>query len=165
MRGCHHDVPLTPCELFDDVLAVDAGSTDGTTEYLSEHGIRVVAQSARSYNAAYIETFANYQGDAIVFFHPKGTVDHQSLVDVVIALKDGNDFLVASRMLPESKIEEDSKLICQRKWFGQFLGVDSSLRWKHHGSPRLTDPLHSYAGCSRKLTDSLVLRKVGVTAD
>lgn len=163
--GCHHDVPLIPRQLFAEVFAVDAGSTDGTTDYLSEHGIRVVAQSAHSYNAAYIEAFANYQGDAIVFFHPKGTIDPQSLVEVVLALEHGNDLVVASRMLPESENEEDGKLIRHRKWFGQFLGVASSLRWNHHGSPRLTDPLHGYRGCSRKFSDSLVLRNVGVTAD
>lgn len=163
--GCHHDVPLLPRDLFAEVFAVDAGSTDGTIEYLSERGIRVVTQAARSYNAAYIEAIATYQGDAIVFFHPKGTIDPRSLVEVVLALENGSDFVVASRMLPESENEEDSKWIRHRKWFGQVLSVASSLRWNHYGSPRLTDPLHGYRGCSRKFTDTLVLHNVGVTAD
>jgi hypothetical protein len=165
VSGCQNDVPLLPLDLFAEVFAIDAGSTDGTVEFLDSHGIRVVHQSARSYNAAYRQAIATYHSEAIVFFHPKGTIDPESLGDVVTALEKGSDFVVASRMLPQSVNEEDSKLIRHRKWFGQTLSLASSLRWNRRGIPRLTDPLHGYRGCSRRFTDSLTLHTVGVTAD
>lgn len=163
--GCQHDVPLLPRELFAETFAVDAGSADGTVEYLRRSGIRVISQSERSYNAAYREAIATYRGDAIVFFHPKGTIDPKSLIEVAQALRRGHDLVIASRMLQESQNEEDSKLIRHRKWFGQALSIAASLKWNRGGSGRLTDPLHGYRGCSREFTDSLRLNPVGVTAD
>lgn len=165
IHGCQQVVPNLPSALFSEVFALDGGSTDGTVEYLQEQGITVVPQQVRSYNAAYIEAIAHYSGDAIVFYHPKGTVDEASLPLIVDELLDGRDFVIASRMLPSSKNEEDDQLIRHRKWFGQGLAMVASLRWNRRGIPRLTDPLHGYRGCSRSFTSSLNLLPTGVTAD
>lgn len=165
LHGCQYDVPLLPHDLFCEVFSIDAGSTDGTVEYLESCGIRVIPQSERSYNAAYREAIAKYDGDAIIFFHPKGTIDPGTLVGIESALQGGHDLVIASRMLSESVNEEDSKLIRHRKWFGQALSMAASLKWNRGGVPRLTDPLHGYRGCSRRFTDDLSLNPAGVTAD
>jgi len=39
--GCEVDVPKLRRDTFDDVYAVDGGSTDGTVEYLESQGIPV----------------------------------------------------------------------------------------------------------------------------
>lgn len=163
--GCRQVVPNLPRELFCEIFAVDGGSTDGTIEYLRSQGIRVVPQRVRSYNSAYIEATDHYSGDAIVFYHPKGTVDAESLPLLVEALSNGADLVVASRMLPGSTNEEDGQLIRYRKWFGQGLSIAASLRWCRDGQPRITDPLHGYRGCSRSFLDSIRFRPTGVTAD
>ena len=165
IHGCRQVVPNLPSELFSEIFALDGGSTDGTVDYLAGQGIKVVNQQVRSYNAAYIEAIAHYSGDAVVFYHPKGTVDEASLPLIVEKLRTGNDFVIASRMLPASKNEEDDQLIRHRKWFGLGLARAASMRWNRAKMPLLTDPLHGYRGCSRKFTDSLTLRPTGVTAD
>ena len=165
IHGCQQVVPNLPQGLFTEVFALDGGSTDGTVEYLQSAGITVVPQERRSYNAAYLEAIHHYSGDGIIFYHPKGTVDEASLSLVHAELMNGSDLVIAARMLPLSKNEEDDQLIRHRKWFGQGLAVAASVRWNRKGMPRITDPLHGYRGCSRTFTDSLKLLPTGVTAD
>ena len=165
IHGCEQVIPNLPQGLFAEVFALDGGSTDGTVEYLTAAGITVVPQVKRSYNAAYVEAIGYYSGDGIVFYHPKGTVDEASLPLVHAELVAGRDLVIASRMLPSSKNEEDDQLIRHRKWFGQGLALAASMRWNRRGVPRISDPLHGYRGCSRAFTDGLRLRPGGVTAD
>lgn len=165
IHGCRQVIPHLPQGLFSEIFALDGGSSDGTVEYLKESGITVVPQVRRSYNAAYIEAISHYSGDGIVFYHPKGTVDEASLPLVHAELTAGRDLVIASRMLPSSKNEEDDQLIRHRKWFGQGLAMAASARWNRHRIPRITDPLHGYRGCSRRFTESLTLLPTGVTAD
>ena len=163
--GCKQVVPELPSQLFSEIFALDGGSTDGTIEYLESAGIEVVPQVQRSYNAAYKEALDHYSGEAIVFYHPKGTVDEASLPLLVDKLNGGFDFVVASRMLPESRNEEDDQVLRHRKWFGLALSHAAALRWNRNSTTRITDPLHGYRGLSRTFADSLVLRPSGVTAD
>lgn len=165
IHGCQQVVPNLPASLFSEIFALDGGSTDGTIEYLSSQGIKVVHQRNRSYNAAYIEAISHYTGDAVVFYHPKGTVDEASLPLIVNELRSGKDLVIASRMLPTSTNEEDDQLIRHRKWFGQGLAFAAAARWNRSRIPRITDPLHGYRGCSRAFTDTLTLQPTGVTAD
>ena len=165
VHGCRKVVPNLPRDLFGEIFALDGGSTDGTIEYLVSQGIQVVPQRVGSYNSAYVEATAYYSGDAIVFYHPKGTVDAESLPLLVAALEDGADFVVASRMLPSSTNEEDDHFFRHRKWFGQGLSIAASFRWRRREQQRITDPLHGYRGCTRSFTDSLRFRSTGMTAD
>ena len=165
IHGCQQVVSQLPTDVFSDIFALDGGSTDGTREYLQSSGVKVVAQRQRSYNAAYIEALRHYSGDAIVFYHPKGTVDAASLPLLADKLASGFDLVIASRMLPASRNEEDGQLFRHRKWFGLALSYAASLQWNHGRCSRVTDPLHGYRGLSRSFSDSLVLRPMGVTAD
>lgn len=165
LRGCEKTVPALPLDLFSEVFSLDGGSSDGTIQFLSDQGIPVVPQRVRSYNAAYIEALNYFTGDAIVFFHPKGTVGIESLPLVVRQLELGVDLVVTSRMLPESRNEEDDRFIRHRKWFGQALAMAASIRWNKSGMLKISDPLHGYRGCSRRFASNLNLRPTGATAD
>lgn len=165
IHGCRQALPALPREHFSEIFALDGGSTDGTAEFLRESGISVVEQRKRSYNAAYIEALEHYSGDAIVFYHPKGTVDEASLPLIAAELQAGKDFVIASRMLPGSRNEEDDQLVKHRKWFGLGLAHAAALRWRNGRGPRITDPLHGYRGLARSFSDSLELLPTGVTAD
>jgi glycosyltransferase involved in cell wall biosynthesis len=164
-HGCAQDLPKIDFDLFEEVFALDGGSTDGTLELLGQYGITVVNQQKRSYNAAYIEALQHYSGDAIIFFHPKGTIDPSDLVQMREQLEQDVDLVIASRMLKASTNEEDDGVLRPRKWFGQALGLAAATRWRHRKGSRVTDPLHGFRGCSRKFSDRLDLRPYGVTAD
>ena len=47
LAGCKTDVPRLPRDGFDDVYAVDGGSTDGTVAYLESQDIPVHKQVDR----------------------------------------------------------------------------------------------------------------------
>lgn len=165
LHGCTRDIPRLPRHLFSEIFALDGGSTDGTVEYLLKEGINVVPQQQKSYNAAYRESLRHFRGDAIVFYHPKGTIDVLSLASVVQALEAGNDLVITSRMLTNSVNEEDGKIFRHRKWFGQCLALGAAIRWKRLPQKRISDPLHGYRGCSRAFAEDLQLQPTGVTAD
>jgi glycosyltransferase involved in cell wall biosynthesis len=146
--GCRHDVPNLPVASFDEVYAVDGGSTDGTVEYLESQGIRVIAQPRRGYNQAYICAFENCSSDALVVFHPKGSVDPSSVLPFRELFAQGYDLIVASRMMQGASNEEDVQLLKPRKWFVLWLGLVSSAIWRRNG-PVIWDVLHGFRGMRR----------------
>ncbi len=159
------DVPRLNLSAFSQVFALDAGSQDGTSEFLSSWGIEVVYQEERGYNAAYIEALSYFTGDAVIFFHPKGTINPDYTLRMAELLRRGFDLVIASRMLRDSVNEEDSTVLRPRKWFGQSLAVAASMRWNDGNLARIGDPLHGFRGCSRFFASSLDLPQKGATAD
>jgi hypothetical protein len=146
--GCRHDVPLVPVGAFDQVFAVDGGSTDGTVEYLQSQGIRVVEQPQPGYNQAYICAFETCSSDALVVFHPKGSVPPSDVLSFRALFAQGYDLVVASRMMKGASNEEDDRLFRPRKWFVLGLGFISSLLWRRSG-PVMWDVLHGFRGMRR----------------
>ncbi len=148
--GCRHDVPQLPFDQFDQVYAVDGGSNDGTTEYLESRGIRVIHQPVRGYNQAYICAFANCTSDALVVFHPKGSIlDPRSVLAFRPFFAQGYDLVVASRVAKGGRNEEDDHLLRPRKWFVLGLGLVSALLWRRQGSI-IWDVLHGFRGMRRE---------------
>lgn len=146
--GCRHDVPRLPVESFDEVYAVDGGSTDGTIEYLEAQGIKVISQPRQGYNQAYICAFENCGSEALVVFHPKGSVDPSSVLPFRALFAQGYDLIVASRMMQGASNEEDDRLFKPRKWFVLGLGFVSALLWRREG-PVMWDVLHGFRGMRR----------------
>src|SRR5437016_2300906 len=75
LEGCRHDVPNLPLDKFDEVFVIDAGSTDGTVDYLKGRGLQVFPQELKGYNGAYLGAFTRCTTDAVVMYHPKGSID------------------------------------------------------------------------------------------
>lgn len=143
LEGCKIDVPKLPKNDFDEVFAIDAGSTDGTKKYLEEHGIPVHLQPQKGLNAAYIYAVEKSNCDAIVVFFPKGTIDPSSLLQFRSLLESGYELIVASRNITNAKNEEDEKLLKPRKWGVLTLAIFSSLIWRKEGY-FIRDVLHGY---------------------
>ena len=149
VSGCRHDVALLPLDQSDEVYAVDGGSEDGTIEYLRSEGIKVLEQPVRGYNRGYICAFENCTSDALVVFHPKGSIlDPRSVLSFRPLFAEGYDLVVASRMAKGARNEEDDKLLRPRKWFVLALGLLSSVLWRRRG-PVIWDVLHGYRGMRR----------------
>lgn len=149
LRGCQEDIPNLPRDCFDEVFALDGGSTDGTAEYLTSKGITVVPQPKPGYNRAYIAAFERTSCDALVLFHPKGSIDPASLRQVVAPLREGAHLVVASRNAKGARNEEDGKFLKPRKWFVIALSGLSALLWWRGGGPVIWDVLHGYRGMWR----------------
>lgn len=141
IEGCKLDVPHLPQDSFDEVFAVDGGSTDGTIEFLQSHGIPVHRQMVRGLNAAYWHGLEVSHADAVVFFFPKGTLPPEDLRQFRPLLETGCDIVIASRNISGASNEEDSRFFRPRKWLATLLGVIVALIWKREGW-RVRDVLH-----------------------
>ena len=96
-EGCKIDIPQLP-KIYDRVFAVDNSSHDGTKEFLEENGIEVFQQNSKTYNGAYRDAIEIAGDSAVVFFHPKGTVNVNRLRTIFEKMKNGSDFVLASRI-------------------------------------------------------------------
>lgn len=141
LEGCKLDVPNLPREDFDEVFAVDGGSTDGTIEFLQSNGVRVYRQLERGLNAAYWQGVEVSRADAVVFFFPKGTLPPEELRQFRPLLEAGSDIVIASRNIAGGSNEEDNQFLKPRKWLVIGLGVIVALIWKREGW-RVRDVLH-----------------------
>jgi glycosyltransferase involved in cell wall biosynthesis len=148
VQGCRQDVPALPLDAFDEVYAVDGGSTDGTLEYLRSQGVTVHPQPVRGYNQAYLHAFDKCTTDALILFHPKGGIDPPSVLQFRPLLEQGCDLVIASRMVRGARNEEDDRLIRPRKWFVLGLGLLSAIIWRRRG-PIAWDVLHGMRAMRR----------------
>ena len=146
LKGCQEDVPNLPQDCFDEIFALDGGSTDGTIEYLNSQGINVVPQPEPGYNRAYIAAFERTTCDVLVLFHPKGSVNPESLRKIIVPLESGVHLVVASRNAKGARNEEDDKFLKPRKWFVLGLSALSALLWWRGGGPIIWDVLHGFRG-------------------
>jgi len=164
IEGCRLDVPRIP-PIFDRIFAIDNNSTDGTVEFLNKVGIEVIKQDSKGYNGAYIDAISQSKNSSIIFFHPKGTINVESLEMAAEEMRSGVDFLLASRNSRGAENEEDSKTLKPRKWFVIFIALISKIRWGLSSGVFIDDPLHGYRGLSSHFMKTLELRENAVTAD
>lgn len=145
IEGCKHDVPMIDRSKFEQIYCIDGGSTDGTVDYLKEQGIEVYPQTGKGLNQACKDGVDNCRCDAFVFFHPKGSIPVEDAYKFRAYYEQGYEFVVGSRMLKESRNEEDGKLLKPRKWFVLFLGLAAKLLFKKEGNT-VWDALHGFRG-------------------
>lgn len=144
-ESCKIDVPNLPLSEFDEIYAVDGGSTDGTVEYLESKGIPVYLQPKKGLNAAYIHAVEKSASDAVIVYFPKGTICPSSLLNFRHLLESGNDLVVASRNIKGAVNEEDGSLFKLRKWGVLALATFAALVWRREGY-FVRDVLHGYKG-------------------
>jgi glycosyltransferase involved in cell wall biosynthesis len=164
LAGCKVDVPRLPRDTFEDVYAVDGGSTDGTVEYLESQGIRVHRQPKRSINAAYKHAVDLCTSEGLVVFFPKGTLDPACCATMAENLRRGMALVVAGRNLPGGRNEEDHKVLRLRKWGVRALSVLAALLWRREGC-RIDDVLHGVKAFTVAAYRAMRISEVGVTVD
>jgi len=164
IAGCRADIPLLPSSEFDEIYAVDGGSTDGTVEFLQSQGIQVYRQRKRSLNAAYAEAVVRSCCDAIVVFFPKATIDPMVVTELSHRLDIGFDLVVASRNLPGAHNEEDEHFLKPRKWGIAALSHIVSILWRREGW-RIRDVLHGVKGFTVEAYRRMQISDTGVTVD
>lgn len=164
LQGCHEDVPELPLDEFDEVFAVDGGSTDGTVEYLESCGISVYRQPKKGLNAAYVHADHIATGDAVVVFFPKGTLPTEDLRRFKPFFEKGYELVIASRQLPGSVNEEDRYFWRFRKWAVLGLAVTAAVIWCREGM-WIRDVLHGVKGWKRSTFNQMGVLDVGLSID
>jgi len=164
LQGCQADIPRLPIQAFDEVFAVDGGSTDGTVEYLDGAGIPVHRQPKRGLNAAYVHANDVATGDAVVVFFPKGTLLPEDLLKFRPLFEQGHDLVIASRQIRGSVNEEDARLIRPRKWAVWGLGAFAALVWRREGV-WVRDVLHGFKGWRKSAFEKMRVLDYGLSID
>ena len=162
--GCRGDVPKLPRDAFEEIYAVDGGSTDGTVEFLESHGIKVYRQPKKGLNAAYIHAAEMSTCDAVVVFFPKGTIDPRTLRNFRPHFESGHGLVVASRNCHGGRNEEDEKMWRPRKMGVMTLSMGAGLLWRREGH-RVRDVLHGYKGFTLEAFRKINPRDHGLSID
>lgn len=164
IQGCRIDIPQLPLDAFDEVFAVDGGSTDGTVEYLEDTGIAVHRQPKPGLNAAYVQANDIAAGDAVVVFFPKGNLSAKDLLRFHPLFEKGYDLVIASRQIAGSVNEEDSNLWKPRKWAVWWLSVFAALVWRREGN-WIRDVLHGFKGWRKSAFTKMNILDYGLSID
>jgi glycosyltransferase involved in cell wall biosynthesis len=128
---------------YDEIVAIDGGSTDGTLEFFKERGIRVLGQSKRGRGEAFLLAFEQLQSDGFLFFSPDGNEAIADLPRFKRELQSGNDLVIASRMMKGAFNEEDISIYRPRKWANKVFNLLANLFFRKSG-PYVTDSINGY---------------------
>jgi glycosyltransferase involved in cell wall biosynthesis len=164
IAGCKHDVPSLPRDIFSEIYAIDGGSTDGTIDYLTSEKIPVYQQRHKGLNDAYLLAMEKCHADALIFFHPKGSILAAETVKMSRYLADGYDLVVGSRNAVNAENEEDKRILRPRKWFVMGLSFITAFFFLKQGT-YMTDVLHGFRGINVASFKELSCNKQGATID
>ncbi|MBI4058769.1 glycosyltransferase [Candidatus Microgenomates bacterium] len=141
--------PSVSKKIVDAIYVIDGNSTDGTQEFYKKRRIKIFGQTHRGVGGAYESAFANTKEDALIFWHPDGNMSTEDIKLFVKLLREGKDFIVASRMIKGSFNEEDNQLFKPRKWFNIGLAIVCNFLWGRNGN-HATDVVQGFRAITRK---------------
>lgn len=146
-----------PFDLVNKVYVVDGNSTDGTREYWESKKVKVFKQKHPGVGGAYESSFRNTKEDALIFFHPDGNMNPKDIKKVVNLLKEGKEFIIASRMIRGAANEEDDQSIKYRKWSNQLMSLVVNTLWGKNGN-KCTDLTQGFRAFTRKAYKKLKIK-------
>lgn len=79
--------PLIDQSLFDDILVVDGGSSDGTLDYAFAQGLRVMTQLRKGLGPAVFDEISTIETDCVVEFSMDGNCMIEQLEPLVNKLR------------------------------------------------------------------------------
>jgi len=160
-RPCMEKIfPLIPAPSidsgFDELVAIDGGSTDGTLDYYREHAVPVIGQSRRGRGDAFLLALEQVDADGYIFFSPDGNEDIRDLPKFKPLLENGADLVIASRMMKGAVNEEDIHFLKPRKWANNALNLLANILFRKRG-PFVTDSINGYRAVTRRAAKELRL--------
>ena len=160
LRVIFDKVPLNG---IDEVLAIDGGSDDGTQDFFQEKGIPVFVQDAKGRGEAFRLAFKKSNGDALLFFSPDGNEDAADITKFKPLLKQGNDIVIATRMVKGAYNEDDDQFFKWRKWANNVFNLLANITWNN--GPFVTDTINGFRAITRKAWYELDLDAKGYTIE
>jgi glycosyltransferase involved in cell wall biosynthesis len=164
LEGCKNDIPLIDRGRFDEIYCVDGGSSDGTVEYLKSEGIEVYRQPVKGLNQACIHAFKKCSTDALIFFHPKGSIPVEDTLKFRQYFEQGYELVVGSRVSKGGVNEEDSKFFRPRKIFVKGLALVGAICFKREGN-LVWDSLHGFRGMTVNAFKRMNITPDGLSVD
>ena len=145
-------MPRIKPEWYDQLIALDGGSTDGTVEYLRERGYEVAFQKAVGLRKAFIENYKNVKGDIMITFSPDGNSVPELIPALIAKISEGYDMVIVSRYLDGAKSYDDTFISgLANKFFKKTIGLLFGYKY--------TDALVIYRAYRREIVDELGILK------
>jgi dTDP-4-amino-4,6-dideoxygalactose transaminase len=124
-----------PREMFNQLVVVDRGSSDGTPEFWEEKKVPVsVAPDPFPAGAALAA------GEGIVFFELDGSKDPEDIHRLRLLLDQGYDLVIASRLMPGGHKSDYRRSIPFRGLGNRFFSLLANVLFNGN----LTDPLNTF---------------------
>ncbi len=153
IEGLQVVFPRIDRNLFDQVLVIDANSTDGTVEYISKYeDVTLVNQKSRGMQNAMMEMLSIVDTDYIIEFSPDNNCIPEQLPDIVKKIQEGYEMIVVSRYLDDA-VSEDDTLI---SGFGNWM---FSKMIRYLGKYPVTDALTMYKGYKTSIPKEWLFKK------
>lgn len=152
IEGVKAIMPLINRSWCEQILVVDGGSTDGTTEWCRTMGFEVYVQKRRGIRFAYFEVLPYIRGDVVVTISPDGNCPVSAIPAILSKLREGYDLVIGSRYLGDAKSEDDDFVTA----FGNWL-FTKTINVLHRG--KYTDAMVIYRAFRRDLVYELDLHK------
>jgi len=131
--------------LFDAILVVDGGSTDGTVEYAVEHNVPILSQLRKGLGYGVMDAISMLKTDCVIEFSLDGNCMVEQLPEIVKRLREGYDLVIVSRYLPPAKSHDDNIVTAFGNWM-------FTMMMRGLGTFPLTDSLTMYRGYDVNIT-------------
>jgi glycosyltransferase involved in cell wall biosynthesis len=150
IEGLKIILPQIDRSLFDEIVIIDGGSTDGTTEYCQEQGITVLRQQNKGIPDAEDYAYHNTTGDIVIMFTPDGNSLPELLPNLCNKMREGYDMVIVSRYKDSAKSLDDGLITgLGNKLFTILVNVLFKAKY--------TDVLVGYRGYQRTAIDKMKL--------
>jgi len=100
----------------DQIIVVDGNSTDGTIQWLQNHGYYVLIQKKPGIRNAYFEALPIITGDIIISMSPDGNCDPDIIPKLIEMIGEGYDLVIGSRYLGDAKSQDDTLVTAFGNW-------------------------------------------------
>lgn len=149
-----------PQGVFDETVAIDAGSTDGTAAILTKAGFKVLVVEAGRRATQFEEGLRLTSAEHVVFLSLDGSEDPADTERLLFHLKKGADMVVASRYLPGARRSDHGQILSPRGWGNRMLALAFNLKY----GTNLSDPHNGLRGIRRGAFNFTRLQAPGFTA-
>ena len=150
---------------FDEVVAIDGMSSDGSAEFLKERGINVITQTINGRGQAFRDAFNSTASDTLLFYGPDGNEDPADINRFIQEFENNKDagMVVARRLGPGAVNKEDHKLYKPRKWVNIAFNATANLLWNRKSY--VHDTINGFRAIKRETWNKINIDTDGYTVE
>jgi glycosyltransferase involved in cell wall biosynthesis len=154
-----------PFDKFDEVIAIDGMSSDGSAEFLESKGIKVVVQAINGRGQAFRDAFNNTNSDMLLFYGPDGNENPEDIIKFIQEFEKNKTagMVIARRLGPEAVNKEDNKIIKPRKWVNILFNKMANLSWNDYDY--VYDTINGFRAITRDVWNKIQIDTNGYTVE